>query len=188
MAEVKILIEGHNSIKTGEGEEKNLCTITLIKDEKSVIVVDPGVLSDKNILIDALEKEGLKIEDVTHVFITHSHIDHYRNAGMFPASTKVLEYWGIWAGETVNDWSEKFSEDIRIIKTPGHSQDSLTFLVETEKGTVAIVGDLWWMENYPKNDPYASDNKALEESRLKVLRMADHIIPGHGKMFPVGKK
>jgi hypothetical protein len=30
-----------------------------------------------------------------------------------------------------------------------------------------------------------SDEKALKESRKKILEIADYIIPGHGKMFKV---
>ena len=36
---------------------------------------------------------------------------------------------------------------------------------------------------YPGEDPYAIDAKRLEDSRKKVLALADYIIPGHGKMF-----
>ena len=189
-AEVKILIPGWtnaDSVKAENEKENNACTTTLIRDEDFVIVVDPGVLDDKNILIKALERENLKLEDITHVFITHSHIDHYRNVGMFPVSTQVLEYWGIWTGGTVVEWNENFSKNIRIIKTPGHNYDSLSFLVNTEKGMVAVVGDLWWKENYPDDDPYASNMKLLKESRLKMLELTKFVIPGHGPMFEIKK-
>ena len=33
----------------------------------------------------------------------------------------------------------------------------------------------------------ARDEKALQESRKKILEIADYIIPGHGKMFKVEK-
>jgi len=188
MAEVKIIIPGWtnaDNMEAGSEEEKTSCTTTLIKDGDLVIVVDPGVLEDKNILIKALEKENLKIDDVTHVFITHSHIDHYRNVGMFPVLTKVLEYGGIWTGGIAEDWNEKFSEDISIIKTPGHNYDGLSFLVKTNEGLVAIVGDIWWKKDYPEDDPYASDMKKIKESRLKIAEMAEYIIPGHGAMFKI---
>lgn len=189
MAEVKVLIEGWtNADSVAEGDEENdACTTTLIKDEEIIAVVDPGVLNDKSILIDALAKEGLRIKDITHVFVTHSHIDHYRNVGMFPVTTKVLEYWAEWNGGRPKNWDEQFTRNIRIIKTPGHNYDGLTFLVKTKLGQVAIVGDLWWKENYPSDDPYASDMQKLKESRKKILEIADYIIPGHGKMFKVEK-
>jgi len=105
---------------------------------------------------------------------------------MFP-DAKTLEYWGIWYENKVEDWKEQFTKNIRIIKTPGHNYDGITLLVKTEKGIVAICGDVFWKENFPEDDPYASDKDKLKESRKKILEIADYIIPGHGKMFKVKK-
>lgn len=185
MAEVKILIEGYTTADSGaDGDEKTRATITLIRDKNIVMVCDPGVLDNQQILIDALKKEKLTISDVNYVFITHSHIDHYRNIGMFP-DAKTLEYWGVWDGEKVEDWQENFTEDIKIIKTPGHNYDGLTLLVKTREGMVAVCGDVFWKKNYPENDSYASDLEKLQTSRQKVLDMADWIIPGHAGMYKV---
>lgn len=57
--------------------------------------------------------------------------------------------------------------------------------VKTDKGIVAICGDVFWKENFPEDDPYASDKEKLKESRKKVLEIADWVIPGHGKIFKV---
>ncbi len=184
MAEVKILIEGYTSADTADegGGGKTCPTISLVKDKDIIMVVDPGILEDQKILVDRLREEGLEIDDVNIVCITHSHLDHYRNIGMFPKA-KTLEYYGLWHGQTVEDWQEQFTDDIRIIKTPGHSYGSITLLVKTEQGTVAVCGDVFWKENFPEDDPYASDKQELEKSRKKVLEMSDWVIPGHGRMF-----
>ena len=42
---------------------------------------------------------------------------------------------------------------------------------------MAIVGDLFWKEGLPIDDPYASDKKKLAENRKKILKLADYIIP-----------
>jgi len=185
MAEVKILIQGYTTADSAEkGEEKTCSTITLVKDKDIIMIVDPGVLENQQILIDKLKEEGLTVNDVNIVCITHSHIDHYRNIGMFPEA-KTLEYYGLWEKNTVDDWKEQFTDDIRIIKTPGHSDNSITLLVKTDKGTVAICGDVFWKENFPEKDEYANDQEKLKESRKKVLESADWVIPGHGGMFKV---
>ncbi|MFH1838544.1 MAG: MBL fold metallo-hydrolase [Candidatus Kuenenbacteria bacterium] len=187
MTKVKILIEGYTTADTAEsGEEKTCPTISLIKDENIVIIVDPGVLENQKMLIDKLKAEHLNIDDVKIVCITHSHIDHYRNAGMFPKA-KILEYYGLWDKNIVEDWEEQFTENIQIIKTPGHNYDSITLFIKTDKGIIAVCGDVFWKENFPENDPYASDKEKLQESRKKILEIADWIIPGHGKMFKVKK-
>jgi len=186
-AEVKVLLEGFtNSDSVAElGEERTQPTITLVRDQGVVMVVDPGILENQQLLIDALAKEDLRPEDVNYVCITHSHIDHYRNIGMFP-NAKALEYGGVWGTNTVENWAENFTNNIRILHTPGHDYTCLTLFVKTKDGVVAICGDVFWKENYPRNahdDAYASNPEKLEESRQMVLKMADMIVPGHGPIY-----
>jgi len=187
MAEVKVLVEGHTTADFPDSEkESTTATITLVRDKDIVMIVDPGSLKDKNVLIEALKKEGLVPNDVNIVCLTHSHIDHFINLGMFP-NAKVLECYGIWYEDTVEDWEENFTDDIKIIKTPGHSCTGITLLVKTEKGTIGIIGDVFWKENSPENDAYADDPEKLKESRKKVVELSDYIIPGHAGMFRVEK-
>ncbi|MBM3233915.1 MBL fold metallo-hydrolase [Candidatus Pacearchaeota archaeon] len=182
MAVVKILVKGYTSAdaKSEESQEERTCaTISLITDENIKMVVDPGLLKSKDILINALKKENLNPEDINYVALTHSHADHFRNIGLFP-NARLLEYFGIWHEDTVEDWKEDFSKNIKIIKTPGHSNTGISFVVNTNKGKIAIVGDVFWKENEPVEDSYADNIKQLKESRKKMLKIADYIIPGHG--------
>lgn len=180
MAEAKVLLEGFLSF---ESKGKVRPTICLVRDKKILMITDPGITKNSQAITNALGKEGLKLTDINYIFLTHSHLDHYRNIGLFP-NTSVIEYFGIWENDNEQkDLKENFTRDIKIIKTPGHSNDSLTMLIKTSKGTVAICGDVFWKENFPKNDPYAQDKKELAKSRAKVLKIADYIIPGHGKEF-----
>jgi glyoxylase-like metal-dependent hydrolase (beta-lactamase superfamily II) len=186
-AEVKILIEGYtNANEVSQISEEQVCsTITLIRDENSIIVVDPGVLKNQQALIDALEKENLTVQDVDIVCITHSHLDHYRNIGMFP-NAKTLEYFGLWEEDKVQHWKEQFSTNIQVLHTPGHDYSGITLFVTTADGVVAICGDVFWKENYPmtpQEDAFASNPDKLRESRDMILRMADWIVPGHGPIY-----
>jgi len=185
---VKILLEGFTNADRRDKDEDEItrCTTTIIKTDDMIILSDPGVLESQQIMVDALAKENLTINDITHVFITHSHMDHYRNIGMFP-SAKSVDYWGLWDGAKCDEITEQFSKDIKIIKTPGHSYDGLTMIIDVNEEKIAIAGDLWWNNQGPDFDPYASDMNKLKESRAKVLKLADYIIPGHGKMFKVEK-
>jgi glyoxylase-like metal-dependent hydrolase (beta-lactamase superfamily II) len=99
---VKILVEGFTNADSGAevGQEKTRPTITLVQEGDLNIVVDPGVLDNQKILVDALADEGLTVDDINIVCITHSHIDHYRNIGMFK-NAKTLEHYGLWSGESV---------------------------------------------------------------------------------------
>lgn len=191
-AEVKILVEGYTNAdtKAESGEEENSCpTISLVRDGNLIMVVDPGVLDSQQILIDALEKEGLNINDVNMVCITHSHIDHYRNIGMFP-NAKTLEFFGIWDKGVCEDWKEQFTPNMQVFKTPGHDYTGITLFVKTNDGIIAICGDIFWRENSPEQDHNSKSEKDEEEliqSRKLVLEMADWIVPGHAGMYKAEK-
>ena len=179
MAKVEILQTGYSST---ESNGRSSPTISLVVDENKKIIVDPGVVKDQKVIVDALKKHNLAISDVDFVFVTHWHPDHARNVGMFEKAV-VIDWWGWWENDLFKDFSGKLTKDIKIIKTPGHSYDGTSMLVKTDRGTVAICGDVFWQEDYPEKDPYAQDLKALQKSRQKVLKLADFIIPGHGAMF-----
>lgn len=184
LAKVKILVEGYvSSGPLHEGSYGKTCpTVSLVKDGDIVMVVDPGTIKNREILIEKLKEEKLSLEDINYVCITHSHLDHYKNVGMFP-NAKVLEYFGVWSGDSVEDWREKFTENIQVFKTPGHDRTSITLFIKTDDGVVAICGDVFWKKDYPEFDLYAEDQRALEKSRELVASMSHWIIPGHGAMF-----
>lgn len=190
-AEVKILVEGFtNTDSVAEtGEERTQPTITLVRDGNLIMVVDPGILESQQVLVDALIRENLTVQDVNVVCVTHSHIDHYRNVGMFP-SAKILEYYGLWHENTIENWPEDFTENVQVLHTPGHDYTGITLFVTTKDGVVAICGDIFWKEDYPKDphdDAFASNPGRLKESREMILKMADWIIPGHGPMYKNSK-
>ena len=190
-AEVKILVEGYtNADSVAErGLEVARPTISLVKDQNLIVVVDPGNLESQDLLVEALAQQNITPDQVNIVCITHSHLDHYRNIGMFKYA-KTLEYFGLWDKEYVEDLPQYLSSHIQVIKTPGHDYTGLSLVVETKEGFVAIVGDIFWREDSPKepeDDMFASDVKKLAESRKMILNMADFIVPGHGPKFQVKK-
>lgn len=187
MATIDILIEGFTTDDgsgADDGNETTACTMCLVRDGDIVMVSDPGTLKSQDIMRDALKEHGLTVDDVNVVFVTHMHPDHVRNIGMFPTA-KMIEFYGEWDGDRVDDRNDKISDDISIIETPGHDKTGLTLLVKTDKGTVAICGDVFWKEGLPEVDPYADDVAALKVSRKKVLEVADFIVPGHAGMYEV---
>jgi glyoxylase-like metal-dependent hydrolase (beta-lactamase superfamily II) len=101
---------------------------------------------------------------------------------MFPQA-KSLDYYGWWIGDTNQTCDGNITDNIKLIKTPGHSYDGLTMLVNTADGKIAICGDVFWKQNFPVDDPYASDKVELAKSRKKLLEIADWVVPGHGEMY-----
>lgn len=179
--EVKIIFPGYASADNGG---RSCSNIILIKTGDHNIIVDPGTVPSQEVLIDKLKAEELTVSDIDIVFLTHWHTDHARNVGFF-GEAKVLDFFGWWEGDLFTGYKPGDLEQIELLRTPGHSNDNITFIIETEQGKVAICGDVFWKENFPAKDPFASDLNELTKSRTKVLKIADFIIPGHGEMFEV---
>jgi len=194
MAEVKVLIEGYAN-KTKEEWVASPSTV-LVKDSNLNILVDPG--SNKKLLLKALAKEKLNPKDINLIFLTHYHLDHTLNIRLFP-DCDVLDGDTINKDDKIIEYSGNIpNTNVKVIPTPGHANEHCSLLVKTSKGSIVIAGDLfWWRTNeeqktdykslIEKKDPYVKNIEELIESRKKVLKLADYIIPGHGKMFKVKK-
>jgi glyoxylase-like metal-dependent hydrolase (beta-lactamase superfamily II) len=183
MATVDVLVPGHVDEET-RGDIVHP-TISLVLADGVVMVVDPGILSGQDLLIDALAARGLTPAEVTHVFVTHHHIDHTRNIGMFPAAT-VIDTDSTYAG---NLWAEHSGDgfaltpEITVIQTPGHSAECASLVVQTSEGIVVLTHAWWFADMTPAEDPLAVDQGQLEKSRARILEIADIVIPGHGAPF-----
>jgi glyoxylase-like metal-dependent hydrolase (beta-lactamase superfamily II) len=180
LAELTVLYEGY--VRESKGGELVRNTVCLVRDGKLNIIVDPGLLNSPSTLVRALRKVNLKPSDITHVYITHYHMDHVRYVGLFPDARVVdykYEYKGELWGEHGGD-GHKLSENITIIHTPGHTMDDSALLVRTEEGVIAISHVWWFPDRSPLKDPMAVDQGLLEESRKKVESQADSIITPHG--------
>jgi glyoxylase-like metal-dependent hydrolase (beta-lactamase superfamily II) len=195
MSKIKVLIEGY--AKEVNGDEYASSSVTLICDHNLNILVDTGM--NRELLIDSLKKEELAPADINYIVLTHTHLDHCLLVGIFE-NAKILDDSLIYSfdGKIVEHEKKIPGTDIEIISTPGHDQFHCAVLVDTDEfGKVAISADLfWWADSKEQkidtenllnlDDPYLKDKKALYKSRKKVLDIADYIIPGHGKAFPVG--
>ena len=183
MAMVDVLIAGHVE-ETDAGQSVHP-TVSLVRDSGLVVVVDPGILADPALLRDALATYGVAIDDVTHVFVTHHHLDHTRNVGMFPQAL-VVDVDSVYDGSLWLDHDGDgyhLSDDISVIETPGHAQECAALVVRTETGTVVLTHAWWFSDMTPERDPLAWSQESLDHSRERILEIADVVVPGHGPAF-----
>ena len=129
--------------------------------------------------------------------MSHRHPDHVLLAGIFEKAKHITFDMGLMYDQDLLSEFDKHAlgEEIEIINTPGHVNEHISLLVETPEGKVAIAGDvIWWLDDeeqifdiHQKDPSQAIDlnMENLVQSRRKLLELADHIIPGHGKMFKV---
>ncbi len=183
MATVKILLVGYF-----KWVGKNVCraspTITLVRDGKEKIIVDTGNLVDEKRIVKALGKLKIKPRDITIVVNTHAHPDHIGCNFLFKKAKKIVDGEGIAKGDKFTFFSRDFflTPNTKIVHTPGHTMHDCSAVVKTDKGKVAIVGDLFW-KGLKDKLAFADNKKLHRASQKKILKMAEWIVPGHGGMF-----
>jgi glyoxylase-like metal-dependent hydrolase (beta-lactamase superfamily II) len=161
--------------------------VAFIRDGDARIVWDPGMVPSQKEIVEPLASLGVTPENVTDVVLSHHHPDHTMNAGLFP-NARVHDHWAWYRGDLwVDRPAEGFevSPSVTLVETPGHTPQCLTVLAGTGQGLVALT-HLWWFEGGPSEDPYATDPKALHDSRARILEVADIVVPSHGPMFHPG--
>jgi glyoxylase-like metal-dependent hydrolase (beta-lactamase superfamily II) len=164
-------------------------SVSLIIDGEALIVVDPGMVADRELILAPLRGHGVEPEQVTHVVITHHHPDHTVNIALFP-NAEVVDFWARYRGDQWLDHDGdgyRVSRHARLILTPGHTREDLTLLVQTDAGVVACTHAWWRGDRSPEVDPLAEDPDALPASRLRILAEADLVVPAHGEPFASGR-
>ena len=164
-------------------------TVSLILDGDARMVVDPGMVADRRQIVDGIGRHGVEPGQVTHVLFTHHHPDHTLNAALFP-NADVVDAWATYRGDLWLDHSgDGFhpTPHVRLLATPGHSAQDVTWLVETDGGVMACTHAWGLVDSKPEDDGYATDQRALAQSREQILRTADVVVPGHDAPFPTGR-
>ena len=160
-------------------------TCSLLLDGDHAIVVDPGLAPSQESITGPLHGLGLSRSDVTDVVLSHHHPDHTINVGLFPMA-RIHDHWAIYdfAGrwDTVECEGRQITANVSLMKTPGHTDEDMSTVVQTANGVYVLTHE-WWTANEPVDDPYAPDLAELRRSRARILEIAEVIVPGHGPAF-----
>jgi glyoxylase-like metal-dependent hydrolase (beta-lactamase superfamily II) len=150
----------------GYAAERVASTVVLIRDEGTVIVVDPGMVASRDRILGPLAQLGVDPAEVGDVVFSHHHPDHTLNAALFPRA-RVHDFWAIYSGDV---WTERpadgyqLSPSVTLMATPGHTAQDITTLAATDDGLAACT-HVWWSKQGPDTDPLAEDQAQLERSR-----------------------
>lgn len=162
-------------------------SVVLVRDADALIVVDPGMVARRSLILDPIRDLGLAPEAVTHVFLSHHHPDHTVNIALFP-NAEVVDFRARYRDDLWLDHDGEgyhLSPGAELWLTPGHTEEDATLVVEADDAVYAMT-HLWWREDRtPEKDPLAWDQSAIERNRARVLGAVDIVIPGHGGAFRV---
>jgi glyoxylase-like metal-dependent hydrolase (beta-lactamase superfamily II) len=139
-ARVHILQDGY-AREEADGEHVG-STVTLITDGDVVVVVDPGLVSSRDALLAGLASQGLTPEAVTDVVFSHHHPDHTVNAALFPRA-RIHDHWAVYDGDRwISREAEgaQLSPSIRLIATPGHTEQDISTVASTDDGVYVCPG------------------------------------------------
>jgi glyoxylase-like metal-dependent hydrolase (beta-lactamase superfamily II) len=180
MTSVHLLHAGYTGDRTAS-------TVSLIRDVDALVVMDPGMVARRGLILEPLAALGVAPEAVTHVVLSHHHPDHTMNVALFP-NAEVVDFWARYRDDLWLDHDgdgHLVSPRATLWLTPGHTEEDISLIVEADDGIHALT-HLWWhTDRTPEIDPYAWDQASLERARRRVLDVAAVIVPGHGRPFRV---
>lgn len=189
--EFKVLFTGeHTNYDRDECYEISPLTssVSLLRDGDTVVLFDTGSATYKNKLLEALEENGLTPEDVTHVLLTHFHLDHTANCNLFMnaeihANRSFIDH-KTGDGFVYRDFDKKpLPLGVKCIATPGHVDDHVSYFFEYEDQIICIAGDAVREDTVREGGAPSYFDKERAELFRNSLRLiferADIIVPGH---------
>ena len=182
MTSVHLLHAGYTGHRVGS-------SVVLVRDADALIIVDPGMVARRSLILDPLAALDVAPEAVTHVFLSHHHPDHTLNCALFP-NAEVVDFWAryrddLWLDHDGDGY--RLSPSAELWLTPGHTAEDATLVVEADDAVYAMT-HLWWHgDRTPEIDPLGDDQPAIERGRARVLAAVDIVIPGHGEAFRTGR-
>ncbi len=155
------------------------------------IVVDPGPDNELHLraVLEAVRARGAK---VVQTLLTHGHDDHSAAAREFAeltsAPVRALDPAHRYGGEGLGDGDVVEVEGLRleVVATPGHTSDSLSFLVPQTRSLLTgdtILGRGTTVVAHPDGrlESYLASLDRLGE--LSGSAELQHLLPGHGPVL-----
>jgi len=184
---------------------ENNCNSYILKKDKTVILIDPGLKRYVPALLISVEQDGIKQDDISLVINTHGHPDHLDgNAYFLERNIKVAlsEEEGKFLQTTGKDFFRMFGLEqpsgqidvsltegpfkhvdieFEVLLTPGHSPGSICLYWPEQK--VLVSGDVVFNQSIGRTDFPGCSGEAMKSSieRLSALDV-EYLLPGHNEI------
>lgn len=188
-AHTRCLLAPNPSVMTLDGTNT-----WLVGDPASgeLVVIDPGPLSGGH--GEAIERALAEVDArAATILLTHGHADHSEGAAELArrlrCGVRALDPAHRLGSEGLTDGAVIAAGDvlIRVIATPGHTSDSLTFLVEPDGALLTgdtVLGRGTTVVAHPDGrlDAYLASLRRL--AAVAAESGAGWVLPGHGPALP----
>jgi glyoxylase-like metal-dependent hydrolase (beta-lactamase superfamily II) len=179
---IELVLAPNPSVMTGRG------TNTYVFGDDSVAVMDPGPNMPEH--LEAILAE-VGTRTVSAIIVTHGHSDHLPAAYPLARETGAPIYGherlpGVTSVLRDGEILQIAKRGLRALDTPGHTRDSLSFLVEDER--LLFAGDVVAGEGTVVVGRGRGDLGLYLESLERLLdQPVDTILPGHGPQVSNGR-
>jgi len=172
-----------------------LATTTLITGNGFRLLADPSVANPEGMARELNRRTGLKLSDITAIFITHEHADHVAGLANFPL---VPWYASALTAEALNRGSrlpkqveaapKTFFDAVDVVPTPGHTRGHHSLRFECDGKRIVVAGDAvatldFWRDR--RSFYNAVDPEQGSRTMDAIAKMADIVVPGHDNYFLV---
>jgi len=165
-------------------------------------LIDPGLKKYVPDLLQRMETDGIRREDIRYIVNTHCHPDHYEGCELFSDSgiqiamhsielafldeigAQMYEWFGLdfpridISMVLSEDHVEMGTEQFQIFLSPGHSPGSIGLYWPERK--VLFSGDVVFNQNVGRSDFPGGDGELLKESIRNLAKLdIDYLLPGH---------
>ncbi len=152
------------------------------------VVVDPGPLDEAHLqrVLDLVASRGAR---VALTLLTHGHWDHAESARRFAALTGA-PVRALGSGHDDLADAERLTVDgleLAVVATPGHTSDSLSFLVVAENALLTgdtVLGRGTSVVAWPDGELSAYLLSLQRIETMTASGQVTQILPGHGPAVP----
>ena len=156
------------------------CYVLGANENSDAVIIDPGSM-DRNIL-DCIESNNFNLKAV---LITHDHIGHVRGlrtlqriykTEVYAVNRRIMESKTIQIKDGDKIDIGPFS--IKVISIPGHSSDSVVYLIDN----LLFTGDVLTAGLVGTTDSAYGETTQMNNLRSRLLSLPGDctILPGHG--------
>ena len=176
-----------------QGVRSAICTCTVVQGAGFRLIVDPSLSGADEMAKELDRRTGLKPRDITAVFVTHEHGDHWFGLAHFPEA-RWLAAPEVAAAlnqtnklpKPVEAMTGRLFDALDVLPTPGHTLSHHSLRFDCDGLSAVLAGDAvptldFWHER--RGYFNCVDFELSTKTMNQIAGLADLVVPGHDNWF-----